>query len=172
MAQRLIRTLCKECKKKVPISKEKQPYIDELFASIVGYEEMAEFPTIPNEVYEAVGCDLCNKTGYKGRIGVYEAILADKNIENIVRENPSEREIKTAALPQKILNMKQDGLIKILKGVTSFDELERVVDMAEELIAIKPEINSNIQPEITSNTDIPLDTTDTFSSETFDTKSV
>lgn len=146
MAQRLIRTLCKECKKKVPISKERQPYIDELFASMVEYEEMADFPTIPTEVYEAVGCDLCNKTGYKGRIGVYEAILADKNIENIVRENPSEREIKQAALPQKILNMKQDGLIKILKGVTSFEELERVVDMAEELLTLK---NTN---ETTSNT--------------------
>jgi type IV pilus assembly protein PilB len=144
MAQRLIRTLCKECKKKVPIPKERQVYVDELFASIVGYEEMADFPTIPTETYEAVGCELCNKTGYKGRIGVYEAILADRNIENIVRENPSEREIKQAALPQKILNMKQDGLIKILKGVTSFEELERVVDMAEELIAVKPEAGVNV----------------------------
>jgi hypothetical protein len=108
---------------------------------MVGYEEMSEFATVPTEVYEAVGCEACNNTGYKGRIGVYEAILADKNIENIVRENPSEREIKLAALPQKILNMKQDGLIKILKGVTSFDELERVVDMAEELL-IPQKINN------------------------------
>lgn len=143
MAQRLIRTLCKECKKKVPIKKEQQIYIDELFKSIEGYEEVSDFPTIPTEIYEAAGCNLCNMTGYKGRIGVYEAILADKNIENIVRENPSEREIKLAALPQKILNMKQDGLIKILKGVTSFDELERVVDMSEELISLNSVKNSS-----------------------------
>lgn len=134
MAQRLIRTLCKECKKKVPIPADKQGYIDELMASLDGYEELKEIPNKPTEAYTAVGCDICNGTGYKGRIGVYEAILADKYIENIIRENPSEREIRKAAAPQKILTMKQDGLIKVIKGITAFDELERVVDMTEELI--------------------------------------
>ncbi len=138
MAQRLIRTLCKECKKKIPIPAEKQAYVDGLFESLKGYEEEKEFTSKPTEVYTAVGCEACNKTGYKGRIGVYEAILADKAIENIIRENPSEREIREAALPQRILSMKQDGLIKVLHGITSFDELERVVDMAEEFIKAKP----------------------------------
>ncbi len=95
---------------------------------------------MPTESYVAVGCDKCNKTGYKGRIGVYEAILADRNIEMIIRENPSEREIRQAAAPQKILSMKQDGLIKVIKGITSFEELERVVDMAEETVFMKPEV--------------------------------
>lgn len=136
MAQRLIRTLCKECKKKAPIPENKKPYIDELIKSLKGYEESKEVETLPAEIYEPVGCTVCNMTGYKGRIGVYEAILSDRNIEAIVRENPSEREIKQAALSQKIINMKQDGLIKVLKGITSFEELERVVDMAEELLVL------------------------------------
>lgn len=139
MAQRLIRTLCKECRKKAPIPADKQKYIDELVASLEGYPELPEISPIATEVYQAVGCETCNGTGYKGRIGVYEAILADKYLEEVIRENPSEREIREAAAPQKILTMKQDGLIKVLKGVTSFDELERVVDMSEVLIIPKKE---------------------------------
>lgn len=139
MAQRLVRKLCNDCKKKIPVPPERQALADELFASLEGFEEMKHFPTIPTEVWTAVGCEKCNNTGYKGRIGVYEAILADKNIEFIVRENPSEREIREAAAPQRILTMKQDGLIKIFQGVTSFEELERVVDIAEEIAVVKKE---------------------------------
>ncbi len=139
MAQRLVRKLCNDCKKKIPVPPERQALADELFTSLEGFEEMKYFPTKPTEVWTAVGCEKCNSTGYKGRIGVYEAILADKNIEFIVRENPSEREIREAAAPQRILTMKQDGLIKIFQGVTSFEELERVVDIAEEIAVVKKE---------------------------------
>jgi type IV pilus assembly protein PilB len=139
MAQRLIRTLCKDCKKKVPIPADRQPLVDELMNSLEGFEEAKYFLEKPTEIYMAVGCEKCNNTGYKGRIGVYEAILADRSIELIIRENPSEREIREAAVHQKILCMKQDGIIKILNGKTSFEELERVVDLAEEIIVAKKE---------------------------------
>lgn len=139
MAQRLVRTLCSECKKKISIPKEREALVEELFTSLEGFEEMQDFPTRPTEVWMAdeKGCEKCNHTGYKGRIGVYEAIIADKAIEMIIRENPSEREIRQAAAAQKILTMKQDGIIKVLKGVTSFEELERVVDVAEEIAIVK-----------------------------------
>jgi hypothetical protein len=126
-------------KKKIPIPADRQPLIDELLNSLEGFEEKKEIPEKPTEIWTAVGCDTCNYTGYKGRIGVYEAILADRSIELIIRENPSEREIREAAAHQKILCMKQDGIIKIIKGVTSFEELERVVDLAEEIIIVKKE---------------------------------
>ena len=76
-----------------------------------------------------VGCDKCNQTGYKGRIGVFEAIIVDENIENIIRKNPSEREIEKYSSKQKILNMKQDGIIKMLGGITDINELRRVVEL-------------------------------------------
>jgi len=132
MAQRLVRTLCKECKKKIPIPPERQQLVDSTLRSLRGYEEEKEFTVKPTEVWTTVGCEKCNHTGYKGRIGVYEAILADRSIENVVRENPSEREIRNAAAGQKITTMKQDGMIKIFKGITSFEELERVVDIMED----------------------------------------
>ena len=77
------------------------------------------------------GCEKCNSTGYKGRIGIYEAILTDEAVEQVVINNPSEREIKKAAIPQGILTMEQDGVIKILSGVTALDELARVIDVTE-----------------------------------------
>ena len=75
------------------------------------------------------GCEKCNGTGFKGRIGIYEAILSSATIEKIIRENPSEREIALAALPQGIPTMEQDGVLKVLSGITSFEELERVVNL-------------------------------------------
>lgn len=129
IAQRLVRTLCNDCKKKVPMPENRAALVDEVLASLAGLEEAKEFTTRPKEVWGAVGCDKCNKTGYRGRIGVFEAILADKSIEAIIRENPSEREIKEAAKPQGIIDLKQDGILKVLRGITTFDELERVIDL-------------------------------------------
>ena len=83
--------------------------------------------------WTAVGCATCNSTGYKGRVGVYEAILTDEKIEKIVKENPSEREIRNAAKGQGILNLPQDAIMKMLTGITSLDEINRVIDLSEEL---------------------------------------
>ena len=83
-------------------------------------------------MWTAVGCDKCNNTGYKGRTGIFEAIRTDKNIEDMVIKNPSERDIKNAAQEQGIMDMRQDGVIKILKGITSLDELGRVIDINED----------------------------------------
>jgi type IV pilus assembly protein PilB len=83
------------------------------------------------EISEPVGCDKCHQ-GYKGRIGVFEAIYTDENLEKIMPNNPSEREIKKIGNMQHTLNMKEDGVIKVMNGVTSLAELESVVDLEEE----------------------------------------
>ena len=79
-----------------------------------------------------VGCDACNKTGYKGRVGIYEAILMNKSVEEAVQRSASEREIWEAAKGQGILTMKQDGVLKILDGTTSFEELLRVITLTDQ----------------------------------------
>ena len=81
------------------------------------------------KMWVPTGCEKCHNIGYKGRIGVYEAILSDATIEEVIEGNPSEREVKKAATSQNILDMTQDGVIKILQGVTSVEELGRVVDL-------------------------------------------
>lgn len=130
MAQRLVRKLCPKCKKKVTLEGRSKQIIDRVLSKITQVEEHLE--TIPNEIYEPAGCADCNFTGYKGRIGIYEAVLRDEAVEKVVISNPSEREIWKAAAKQGILNMQQDGVIKILQGITSLHELERVVDLEQD----------------------------------------
>lgn len=127
MAQRLVRTLCTECKKEVPIPEDDKKVINTVLESVF---DKTQIEGLQKDTYfQAVGCEHCNNIGYKGRIGVHEAILMDDAIEKVINENLSEREIKKASLPQGILDLKQDGVVKVLKGVTTLDELSRVVDM-------------------------------------------
>jgi len=130
IAQRLLRQLCSSCKKEVVLSGKDKDIVDKIIASILDKSYLDGVQT--EKVWEPVGCGLCNNSGYKGRMGIYEAILTDKNIEKIVREDPSEREIEIAAEGQNILNLRQDGLMKCLQGTTSLSELGRVVDLEKD----------------------------------------
>ena len=80
-------------------------------------------------IWKAKGCKFCNNLGYKGRIGIFEAILIDEEIEPLILLNPTETEILKKSEKQGILNMKQDGILKVLNGATSLDELERVIEL-------------------------------------------
>lgn len=128
MAQRLARKLCEYCKKEVSLEGETKNEIEKIIGEI---EDKSLIPNDRNKIFEPVGCDKCNNTGYKGRIGIYEAILIDEKIENAVESNPSEREIWSAAKGQGILTMKQDGILKVLQGITSVSEIERVVALTD-----------------------------------------
>jgi type II secretory ATPase GspE/PulE/Tfp pilus assembly ATPase PilB-like protein len=135
LAQRLVRKLCKFCKsEKVP--KEEESKTIKLIIEGMKSEskDISKHNINENEIklFSAVGCDKCNMTGYSGRIGIFEAIKTDENIEKIMPENPSEREIKKVASSQGILSMRQDGVVKMLNGITSFEEVASVVDLYEE----------------------------------------
>ncbi|MDO8424262.1 MAG: hypothetical protein Q7S54_01470, partial [bacterium] len=82
-----------------------------------------------DKVWASIGCPECNSLGFKGRIGIYEAILVDNEIEKVVIVNPSERDIRQAAQRQGLLTLEQDGILKVLNGVTTLEELGRVVNM-------------------------------------------
>jgi type IV pilus assembly protein PilB len=131
-----VRRLCTACKKVKPASEGDVKAIQSILDSIKNEgKDFAKYGLkegAPIKIYEAPGCDACNTTGYKGRIGIFEAIKTDEAIEKIIPENPSEREIKQVAKTQGILSMRQDGIIKILKGVTSLEEVASVVDLNEE----------------------------------------
>ena len=70
---------------------------------------------------------MCNHTGYKGRIGIFELIFIDEMIEKMILTNPSEYDIKKAAVEQGQITMRQDGILKVLAGITDYMEYERVV---------------------------------------------
>ncbi len=137
LAQRLVRKLCEACKKEGVPNKEESLTITAVLARIKKENKLYALEELGDnsngaKIWRAVGCVKCNNTGYKGRIGIHEGILTDENIEKIIAENPSEREIKKAAESQGILDLAEDGLVKVLKGITSLEELERVVELEKE----------------------------------------
>ncbi|MEI6659813.1 MAG: GspE/PulE family protein [bacterium] len=136
IAQRLVRKLCVKCKKEHLISDEEMKIIKKVIENAkVHNKDFANYGVdmgVPFKIYEAVGCSECNTTGYKGRMGIFEAVYNDAQIEAIIPKNPSEREIKEVQAGQGSLDMREDGIVKILKGITSYDEVGSVVDFYEE----------------------------------------
>lgn len=136
IAQRLVRKLCVHCKKEATITDEQKKIIlataENAKAHDKDFNNYGVNMNAPLKIYDPVGCSECNNTGYKGRMGIFEAIHNDASIEDIITKNPSEREIKEVASHQGSLDMKEDGIVKILKGITSYDEVGSVVDFYAE----------------------------------------
>lgn len=134
IAQRLVRKLCVACKHERPVTPEEKILIEKLWdEAIAKGKNMEQFGVKrdTSNVWEAKGCDVCGRTGYKGRLGIFEVIQTDEAIEKIIPTSPSERDIKAIADKQGTLDMRQDGLVKILQGITDFAEVESVVDWAQ-----------------------------------------
>lgn len=126
IAQRLVRKLCRACKKEVRLDENKKNTVNRILETIVDKENI---PNNVSSVSEAGKCGECNDTGYKGRVAILEAIIMNEKIEMLVKKSASEREIRDAAMSQGILTLPQDGILKVLRGDTSFEELKRVVDL-------------------------------------------
>jgi type IV pilus assembly protein PilB len=117
VAQRLARKLCERCK---------APYRPE-HAELqeAGYPE-ALWPEI-TELYKAAGCAACANTGFRGRIGLYEVMPMTEEIERLTVERASSEAIKTVAVQQGMITLRDDGLEKTRMGMTSLEEVARVV---------------------------------------------
>jgi len=79
------------------------------------------------DLYEPVGCTACNKTGYKGRMGVYEILKMTEELGKMVLKRAISSEIKMEAIKNGMITMQDDGFQKVRKGITSLAELLRVV---------------------------------------------
>ena len=114
IAQRLARRLCTECKEVVDIPKE--TLLEEGFT-----EEQAS----KAKVYGPKGCDKCSK-GYKGRVGIYEVVGLTPIMQQVIMEEGSSIDIANKAQAEGFKNLRQSGLLKVLEGVTSLAEVNRV----------------------------------------------
>ncbi len=112
VAQRLVRRLCTNCKQGY------QPGIEE-----------KEILNIEGErtLYKAEGCENCGFTGYKGRLAIQEVLMIDEEIEEMIIKEKSKQEIKNAALSKGMITLKGDVRDKVLKGLTSYNEMVRVI---------------------------------------------
>ncbi|MFH1714311.1 MAG: GspE/PulE family protein [Candidatus Nealsonbacteria bacterium] len=129
IAQRLVRRLCEHCRKKVvPKPKIKEIILKEL--DEIPEESKREF-TIPKPlmVYEAKGCPKCSDTGFSGRVAIYEVLAMTDSLADIVLKEPSESKVLEEAKKQGMTTMRQDGLIKVLNGATTIEEIFRVTEV-------------------------------------------
>ena len=128
MGQRLVRRICKDCKKECEIDGRSLERVKNIISempdnerNIISLEDL--------HFYKGEGCKTCHGTGYKGRMGIYEILDMCPEIESLIlSEKVSEYEIEKIAIKNGMLKMVQDGILKALKGVTTVEEVFRVID--------------------------------------------
>ncbi|MBI3572261.1 type II/IV secretion system protein [Candidatus Kaiserbacteria bacterium] len=127
MAQRLVRKLDPNKRKERPLTTGEKKMIEKVFSSLA---DKTLIPEKRETVWEP-GPDSpeSGETGYKGRIGLYEAIFMDDELAQFLRDNPPSGEIVKAAAKQGYLTMAQDGIVKALAGITSLAEVAATVDL-------------------------------------------
>lgn len=132
VAQRLVRKVCKECStSEKPTTEE----LNEIKKGVKNLPKIIKLPDLDNiKIMRAKkeGCSVCNFTGYKGRAGLFEAFLVDAEMEKFILTNPPVSEIRKLAIKKGMITMYQSGLIDIVIGKTTFDEVLRVVEAEEE----------------------------------------
>ncbi len=133
IAQRLVRKVCSHCKHEVEPTKEQEDMLRNILVEAEkDNKKISDYGMSVDQkivLTEGKGCKECNGTGYKGRIGIFEAIITDELIEELLNKKPSEQEVRNVAKKQGLLNMREDGVVKILNGTTTFSEVQSVIDM-------------------------------------------
>jgi len=117
LAQRLARRLCPKCKEAYT------PTSEALVQARFPWEDGKPLP----EIFRAVGCSACSKTGYKGRLALHEVMVVSEEIERLAVERSSSATIEKVAREEGMRTLRDDGLDKVLQGVTSIEEILRVV---------------------------------------------
>jgi len=125
IAQRLIRKVCKKCGQSRPVSEEE---LDKFKKWLKKIPSSVKIPTIDKNIKipEIKGCSECNFTGYKGRVAIFEAFLSDADMEKFILSSPSVSALKEKAIEKGMITMYQDGLMKVLEGFTTLEEVERI----------------------------------------------
>ena len=116
IGQRLVRKVCKKCS---TLRKPPPQILNKL------KKELKEIPR-GIKIPQVKGCQYCNFTGYRGRIGIFEAFLVDDEMEKFVLTSPSIAALRERAIKKGMILMRQDGLMKVLAGITTIEEVERV----------------------------------------------
>ncbi len=131
IGQRLVRRICSTCKKSIQLSTEAFAFVKRV---------LSEIPPISGEkiasesewlFYKGTGCTVCNNSGYKGRLGIYEILIMSDEIKAALSESISEYQVRELAKQQGMTTMQQDGMLKVLDGITTVEELLRVAGEGE-----------------------------------------
>ncbi len=130
IAQRLVRRICEKCKEEYPVPRGVTEMIDNELDKIADKEKKFLFKKEGEKssfkLFKGKGCKHCGNKGTKGRVAVYEVLSMTKKLEDIVIKNPVDNVIRAEAVNQGMTTMKQDGVLKSLKGLTTLEEALRV----------------------------------------------
>jgi len=122
MAQRLLRTLHPVNRKRVPIEGRDKAFVDRVLATI---QDRSLIPKDTSMMWVPDAPE--GELGYKGRVGVYEIIQTTREIEDAIRQNLTIRELEDVARKQGFLTLHEDSILKVLEGVTSLEEVRRIM---------------------------------------------
>jgi type IV pilus assembly protein PilB len=123
LAQRLVRKLCPKCKKEYKPSREEIESINESANKRI--DELTN-----KQLYKPTGCNDCRNTGYKGRTGIFELLIPDNGINELIIKKAPSHQIRDAACQQGMKTLRQDGFQKVLQGITSLSEVLSVTKEA------------------------------------------
>jgi type IV pilus assembly protein PilB len=120
LSQRLVRKICPDCKKEVPVSTAHMAYLQKLegFKKIVGKGGV--------KLYKGAGCKSCRMSGYKGRVGIFELVVFNEKLRQMVGEKVPEEELRREVRSTGVRDIIEEGVIKALNGVTTLEEVIRV----------------------------------------------
>jgi type IV pilus assembly protein PilB len=113
VAQRLVRTICPACRQEVKVPREYVPMIEKKGLAF-------------NTVYQGKGCQKCHRSGYSGRIGLYELVPVDDTLRDLISSNPSIMPLRSYAAEARLKSLRSDGLEKVREGLTTLEEVMRV----------------------------------------------
>lgn len=142
-AQRLVRRLCNECKLKKKATPSEERIIKQALQDIPA-ENKKDVPSDSFEMSKTgKGCKGCDGTGYRGRVAIFEALAMTDELEKIILTDLSEENLKREAERQGMITMFQDGIIKVIQGITSIEEVIHVAEDTETKKDQKPEADWN-----------------------------
>lgn len=142
IAQRLVRILCPKCKESYAPARKTVVAIQKIL-SFVSPKAGVKIPDDIEFLYKPVGCNDCNFTGYRGRKGIFEVFPVNDKMGKLITEGARETDIRTAAIEDGMLTMSQDGILKVIDGLTTMDEVWSSAGKEESLQALYDDILSD-----------------------------
>ncbi|MBI5872529.1 MAG: Flp pilus assembly complex ATPase component TadA [Candidatus Omnitrophica bacterium] len=142
IAQRLVRVICSGCKKEVPLDSDDAIGV-EIRKQIATDLGLASFRDV--KLYKGHGCAACNMTGFFGRTGIYENLLVDSMIKELIVKKAPSAQIKRIAVSRGMKTLRQDGWLKVVEGLTAFDEVVKVTQ-AEEVVLAPQAVGAVVAP--------------------------
>ena len=136
VAQRLVRRLCSECRR---------PYTPE--SETLRALGVSESEAGSQTFYRADGCEKCNQTGYRGRVGIYEIMAVTDSLRRLIAQRGAEAQLREAAIAAGMITLGEDGLLKVKAGMTSPQELLRVVTEVRQTRALCPRCGAATSPD-------------------------